>query len=115
MHEPVIRSGDHILVGDGKKILLFENCGNALSPKFKMIQQMHNADPRGFSSILSSLDKKHIKGQISRLHIVAPPKALGGLRDSMSRSLKQCVVSEVDKDLTGLPVKNIERNLRQAS
>jgi len=115
MHEPVIRSGDHILVGDGKKTLLFENCGNALNPKFKMIQQMHSADPKGFSNILSSLNKRYTKEQIARLHIVAPPKALGGLRDSMSRSLRRCVVSEVDKDLTELPVKNIERNLRQAS
>lgn len=115
MHEPVIRSGDHILVGDGKKVLLFENCGNALSPKFKMVQQMHSNDPKGFSNILQSLDKRHNRGQIERLHIVAPPKALGYMRDAMTRSLKQCVVSEVDKDLTGLPVKNIERNLRQAS
>ena len=115
MHEPIIRSGDHILVGDEKKALLFENCGNALSPRFEMVQQLYRDEHRGVADIIAALQKKRSKGQMGRLHIVAPPRALGSLREAMPRALKQCVVSETDKDLTGHPVRDIEKNLRQAS
>ncbi len=116
MHEPVIRSGDHILVGDGRKALLLENCGNALSPRFQVIQQMEKeADGELTGRLVGDLKRRRDRGKIERLHVVAPPRTLGSLREAMPENLRRCVVSEIDKDLTGHSVRAIERNLRQAS
>lgn len=48
---------------------------------------------------------------IKRLHIVAPPKALGILRQAYGNGVKAILGEEVAKDLTGMPVHEIERLL----
>jgi protein required for attachment to host cells len=48
---------------------------------------------------------------IRKLHIVAPPKALGILRHSYSNGLKAILGEEIAKDLTGMPVHEIEKLL----
>ncbi len=48
---------------------------------------------------------------IRKLHIVAPPKALGILRHSYSHGLKAILGEEIAKDLTGMPVHEIEKLL----
>ena len=149
MHEPVIRSGDHILVGDGEKALFFQNEGNALEPRFKVVELLQHTNPptreqgtdkpgrynegpfasrsaveqtdwhgmekqRFLRSTVENLKSLMDKGNLKRLHLDAPPRALGTLREAMPRVLRNCVVSETDKDLTRHPVREIERNLRQA-
>lgn len=48
---------------------------------------------------------------IRKLHIVAPPKALGVLRQAYGNGVKAILGEEVAKDLTGMPVHEIERLL----
>ncbi len=150
MHEPVIRTGDHILVGDGEKALLFENRGSAFELRFQIVALMHHSNPptreqgtdkpgrysdgnsghasameqtdwhriekqRFAGEVINALQQQYNRGLIERLHIVAPPRALGSLREAMPRNLRTCVVSELDKDLTGHPVSAIEQNLRKTA
>ena len=43
--------------------------------------------------------------------MVAPPRALGVIRQAYSSSLRGAVHAEVDKDLVKLPVHEIEKHL----
>ncbi len=45
------------------------------------------------------------------LIVVAPPKTLAELRSAFHPDVKACVVAEINKDLTMLPVGEIERHL----
>ena len=48
---------------------------------------------------------------IKRLHIVAPPKALGIMRHAYGKGVKAILGAEIAKDFTGMPVHEIERLL----
>ena len=43
--------------------------------------------------------------------IVAPPRALADLRRALDGSAKHRIIAEIDKDLTGHPVSEIEKHL----
>jgi len=43
--------------------------------------------------------------------IVAPPRALADLRHAFDAHVKHRIIAEIDKDLTGHPVGNIEKRL----
>jgi protein required for attachment to host cells len=43
--------------------------------------------------------------------IVAPPRALADLRRALDGSVKHRLIAEIDKDLTGHPVSEIEKHL----
>ncbi len=49
--------------------------------------------------------------QARSLVVVAPPKALGVLRDEFPHFLRTIVTHELGKDLVGLPIPQIERHL----
>ncbi|AXI53577.1 hypothetical protein SuNHUV7_06350 (plasmid) [Pseudoseohaeicola sp. NH-UV-7] len=48
-----------------------------------------------------------------KLVVVADPKTLGGLRNAYGDKLQNKLVAEIDKDLTNMPVKQIEAVLDQ--
>jgi protein required for attachment to host cells len=50
-------------------------------------------------------------GEVKSLIIVAPPRALGVLRQAYSHNLRAAVRAEIDKDLVKLPVHEIEKHL----
>ena len=50
-------------------------------------------------------------GEMKQLIMVAPPRALGVIRQAYSSSLRGAVHAEVDKDLVKLPVHEIEKHL----
>jgi len=50
-------------------------------------------------------------GQAKSLILVAPPRALGVLRQTYSHNLRAAVRAEIDKDLVRLPVHEIEEHL----
>lgn len=53
-------------------------------------------------------------GAMQRLVIVAPPRTLGDLRAELHQEVRDRVIAEIDKDLTGHPVDRIERILAEA-
>jgi protein required for attachment to host cells len=50
-------------------------------------------------------------GQTKSLIVVAPPRALGVLRQAYSHNLRAALRAEIDKDLVKLPVYQIEKHL----
>ena len=50
-------------------------------------------------------------GQAKSLFMVAPPRALGVLRQAYSHNLRSALRAEIDKDFVKLPVHEIEKHL----
>ena len=50
-------------------------------------------------------------GETKSLIVVAPPRALGVLRQSYSAPVRNALRAEIDKDYVGMPVHEIEKHL----
>jgi len=61
--------------------------------------------------IASRLEQLVRAQQAASIVLVAPPRVLADLRDALSDDVKQRVLAEIDKDLTKLPVWEIEARL----
>ncbi len=62
----------------------------------------------------AALYKAAHKGRFSQLVVVAPPMTLGDLRKEFHKEVKDRVVAEFDKTLTGHPPAQIEKILTKA-
>ena len=72
----------------------------------------HEQSERAFLEDLAGrLDAAVTAGETKALIVVAPPRALGVLRQAYSPHLRQTVRAEVDKDLVRMPVHEIEKHL----
>ena len=61
--------------------------------------------------LVGHLDAAVKAGETKSLFMVAPPRALGVLRQAYSHNLRQALRAEVDKDFVKLPVHEIEKHL----
>jgi protein required for attachment to host cells len=52
-----------------------------------------------------------VSGRIKTLIVIAPPRALGVLRQAYSANLRHALRTELDKDLVHFPVYEIEKHL----
>ncbi|GAA0729088.1 host attachment family protein [Sphingomonas japonica] len=57
------------------------------------------------------LKKRALRNDFDQLVIVAPPRTLGELRKHYHKEVEQRLAGELDKDLTGHPVPDIEKAL----
>lgn len=72
----------------------------------------HDEAERAFlHGLAKKLDKATTAGEAKALIIVAPPRALGMLRQVYSPSIRNALRSEIDKDFVKLPVYEIEKRL----
>jgi protein required for attachment to host cells len=72
----------------------------------------HDQDERRFlAGLMTHLDAAVTAGQLKSMVMVAPPRALGVIRQSYSPQLKNVLREEIDKDLVKLPVHEIEKHL----
>jgi protein required for attachment to host cells len=69
------------------------------------------AEQRFLQSLAAHLDAAVNTGKVKSLIVVAPPRALGVLRQTYSHNLRAALRAEIDKDLVKLPVHEIERHL----
>jgi protein required for attachment to host cells len=69
------------------------------------------AEHRFLKSLAQHLDTAVNAGKAKSLIIVAPPRALGVLRQAYSHNLRGALRAEIDKDLVKLPVHQIEKHL----
>lgn len=60
------------------------------------------------------LKKRALRNDFESLIIVAPPRTLGELRKHYHKEVEQRLLGELDKDLTGHPVDQIEKALTAA-
>ena len=72
----------------------------------------HNQEEERFLQRLASrLDVEVNAGNAKSVIIVAPPRALGVLRQAYSQNLRSVLRAEIDKDLVRMPVGEIEKRL----
>ncbi len=72
----------------------------------------HDQDEQRFLNDLAKrLDAAVTAGETKSLIVVAPPRALGMLRQAYSNGLRDAVKAEIDKDYVKMPVYEIEKRL----
>ena len=72
----------------------------------------HDQGERRFlKSLLANLDAAVTAGELKSMIMVAPPRALGMIRQAYSPQLRGVLRQEIDKDLVKLPVHEIEKHL----
>jgi protein required for attachment to host cells len=69
------------------------------------------AEQRFAKEIAEMLERIRRERDVKSFVLVAPPKILAELRQDISHQVREIVVAEVAKDLTGHPVPDIQRNL----
>ncbi|MBB3945514.1 protein required for attachment to host cells [Rhizobium skierniewicense] len=126
-----------VAVADGEKLSLFKNDGDAQNVKLTAMQNAdvddtkissgarHSSssanpddsqqDEDGFSAgVAQMLNKQVLDGKIKRLVIIAAPRTLGEMRKAYHKSLSDVLLGELDKDLTGHSIADIEKVLAAA-
>jgi protein required for attachment to host cells len=126
-----------IAVADGEKLSLFRNDGDAANVKLTAVPSgdvdsskissgsRHSSssanpddsqqDEDGFSNgVAGMLNKQVLDGKIKNLVVVAAPRTLGEMRKSYHKSLSDVLIGEIDKDLTGHSIQDIEKALAAA-
>jgi len=69
------------------------------------------AEVEFLTDLVHRLDAAVQSNAVKHLVIVAPPRALGALRQAYTPRLRAALQAEIDKDLTALPVDEIQRRL----
>ena len=143
MQKLKIRQGDWVIVCDGKKALVLENAGDEKFLNLRTREVHEHPDPkthelgtdapgRAFSSVgtgRSAMEQtdwheqeedRFLRKLADRLDaavnaglVIAPPRALGVLRQTYSHNLRAAVRAEIDKDFVKLPVHAIEKHLAE--
>ncbi|NTF33966.1 host attachment family protein [Rhizobium skierniewicense] len=126
-----------VAVADGEKLSLFKNDGDAQNVKLTAMQNAdvddtkissgarHSSssanpddsqqDEDGFSAgVAQMLNKQVLDGKIKGLVIIAAPRTLGEMRKAYHKSLSDVLLGELDKDLTGHSIADIEKVLAAA-
>lgn len=100
----------HELVRDGLG-RTYESAGearHAITPR----HDPHRELKRDFAAKLAKmLDQRRAEKAYDRLILVAPPTALGDLRDALSDPVRSLVRAELHKDLTKTPVAELPEHL----
>ncbi|KAA3498501.1 MULTISPECIES: host attachment family protein [Agrobacterium tumefaciens complex] len=126
-----------VAVADGEKISLFRNDGDAATVNLTALPDpaidsskissgaRHSSssanpddsqqDEDGFGAgVTDMLNKQVLEGKIKSLVIIAAPRTLGEMRKGYHKSLSDVLIGELDKDLTGHSVQDIEKALASA-
>lgn len=69
-------------------------------------------EDRFAAEIAEQLKRRALANEFEALVIVAPPRTLGELRKHYHKEVERRIVGEVPKDLTGMPVAEIEKVLQ---
>ena len=141
-----IRTGEWVVVCDGRKALILANEGDAVSPNLQTKETHEQVNPKtseqgsdrpgrvhesataGRSAVAQTdihdqhehnfilmlakrLDEAVSGHETKSLIVVAPPRALGMLRDAYSPAALKTVRMEIAKDYVKMPVHEIEKRL----
>jgi protein required for attachment to host cells len=70
-----------------------------------------DAEKKFLQALSQRLEKAVMRGETKGLTIVAPPRALGVLRQAYTAQIKGVLRGEIDKDLVGVAIPDIEKRL----
>ena len=88
----------------------FNSVGNRRS-SVEQTDWHERAEGQFLQDLAGRLDAAIGAGEASSIIVIAPPKALGVIRQAYSPTLRQAVRAEIDKDFVKLPVHEIEKHL----
>ncbi len=97
-----------------------DQAGGASSPQGASRSSVGGADAhqveedRFAAEAAELLKKRALANQFDKLIVVAPPRTLGELRKHYHKEVSDRLVGELDKDLTGHPIDQIEKALAAA-
>jgi protein required for attachment to host cells len=89
---------------------VFQSVGGARSA-MEQTDWHEQSEHEFLTKLAARLDAAVKAGQIKSLVIVAPPRALGVIRNAYTPALRAAVRAEIDKDLVMMPVHQIEKHL----
>ena len=133
----ILPNGATVAVLDGEKVKLFRNTGHDDTPKLTALpeppisQDNHGSGAGHHSSaanpdhgqleedshsagVAALLNKAATAGDIKHLVVIASPRALGELRKHYGKQLSGVLAKEIDKDLTGHSLPDIEKAINAA-
>lgn len=134
----LIPANAHVAIANGEKFLLLRNAGKGLEPKLERVDELdllltnfsagvRRQDPAGQRSGSSDIDElahgaaiadwlndRALKGELGDIVVAADPRTLGQIRQHYHKETRSRLVGEVNKDLTNLPIPDIERTLANA-
>ncbi len=88
----------------------FQSVGKARSA-MEQTDWHEQGERRFLEKLAARLDAGVQAGETKSLVIVAPPRALGVLRQVYTPGLRNALAAEIDKDLVKMPVHEIEKHL----
>jgi protein required for attachment to host cells len=91
----------------------FDSGGEGRHAKEPPTDPPRNAQEEFARDVVRLLDEKSKSGAFDRLIVVAPPQFLGDLRAVMPQPLQAAVAAEVAKDLSKLPLHELQDHLRK--
>jgi protein required for attachment to host cells len=127
-----------IVIANGERFLLMRNAGQPFEPKLEMVEEIdllltnfsagvRHQDPAGQRSGSSDIDElahgaaiagwlneRALKGELGDTVVAADPRTLGQIRQHYHKEAESCIVGEVSKDLTNLPMPDIAKVLTSA-
>lgn len=127
-----------IAIANGERFLLMRNTGQPFEPRLERVDELdllltnfsagvRHQDPAGQRSGSTDLDElahgaaiaewlndRALKGELGEIVLAADPKTLGQIRQHCHKATKGRVVGELGKDLTNLPIPEMERVLADA-
>lgn len=128
----------HVVIANGEKFLLMRNAGPSQEPKLEKVDnldllltnfsagirhqdngsqpnQSTNIDELAHGAAIAEwLNDKVLKNELGKLVVAADPRTLGQIRQHYHKETQALVAGEVDKDLTNLPIPDIEKTLAAA-
>ena len=128
----------HVALVDGESFTLFRNDGQIFEPKLSK-ETSPDLDATNYSAgvrhqddigqelgrtqleelahgaaVAEWLNSKAISGDLDQTLIIADPKTLGEMRQHYHSELEKRLVGEIDKTLTGLSTKELEKAIADA-
>jgi len=89
----------------------FASTGSSRSAMEPRTDPAQHREAEFVRSVAAEMEKHTQAGAYDRLVIAAAPIALGNLRKALSEHVKKTVVAELDKDLTNVPVPQLDKHL----
>jgi protein required for attachment to host cells len=105
--QPLPKTSDQGTDAPGRSI-------NSIDSRRSAMEQTdwHDQEEQRFLQKLAGhLDAEVNAGNAKALILIAPPRALGVLRQAYSPNLRSALRAEIDKDLVRMPVRDIEKHL----
>ncbi len=129
--------GTLVAVADGETLNLYRNTGTDAEPKLSPVQHGEvSGDNKGAgahhgsssanpddsrleedsfaAATAAMLNKQALSGKFDGLFVIAAPKTLGELRKHYHSEVSARLSGELDKDLTGHPIDQIDKALQAA-